>query len=194
MRKIFSLVLAFALSVTLWVNFAPSAQADLSHLTPCSESAAFQAKSKSYRNTTEDHQWCYGNFLSAAFQAKSKSYRNTTDDPQSGQKRAERYAEALCGPEGNPHLVVDGRLDRAGDFLIPGVLFLYIAGWIGWVGRSYLITIREEKNPGMSEIIINVPLAISKMLLGFSWPLQALKEFTSGELVVDDSEVPISPR
>ena len=168
MRKIFSLVLAFALSVTLWVNFAPSAQADLSHLTPCSESAAFQAK--------------------------SKSYRNTTDDPQSGQKRAERYAEALCGPEGNPHLVVDGRLDRAGDFLIPGVLFLYIAGWIGWVGRSYLITIREEKNPGMSEIIINVPLAISKMLLGFSWPLQALKEFTSGELVVDDSKVPVSPR
>ena len=119
MKRIFSLVLAFALAITLWVNFAPAAQADLSHLTPCSESAAYKAK--------------------------SKNFRNTTDDPLSGQKRAERYAEALCGPEGYPHLIVDGRLERAGDFLIPGLLFLYIAGWIGWVGRAYLIAIRERK-------------------------------------------------
>jgi photosystem I subunit III len=168
MRKIFSLVLAFVLSLTLWVNLAPSASADLSNLTPCSESAAYQAK--------------------------AKSFRNTTGDPQSGQKRAERYAEALCGPEGYPHLIVDGRLDRAGDFLIPGVLFLYIAGWIGWVGRSYLIAIREEKDTEMREIIIDVPLAISKMLFGFLWPLQALQEFTSGQLTVKDSEIPVSPR
>ncbi len=168
MRKIFSLVLAFMLSVTLWVNFAPSAQADLSHLTPCGESAAYQAK--------------------------AKGFRNTTADSQSGKKRAERYAEALCGAEGYPHLVVDGRLDRAGDFLIPGVLFLYIAGWIGWVGRAYLIAIIEEKNAEMREIIIDVPLAISKMLFGFLWPMQALQEFLSGDLVVDDSEVPVSPR
>jgi photosystem I subunit 3 len=168
MRKIFSLVLAFVLSVTLWVNFAPSAQADLSHLTPCSESAAYQAK--------------------------AKSFRNTTSDPQSGQKRAERYSQALCSPEGYPHLIVDGRLDRAGDFLIPGLLFLYIAGWIGWVGRAYLIAIRDEKDPEMREIIIDVPLAISKMLFGFLWPMQALQEFTSGQLTVKDSEIPVSPR
>lgn len=168
MRKIFSLVLAFVLSVTLWVNFAPSAQADLSHLTPCGESAAYQAK--------------------------AKSFRNTTSDPQSGQKRAERYSQALCGPEGYPHLIVDGRLDRAGDFLIPGLLFLYIAGWIGWVGRAYLIAIRDEKDPEMREIIIDVPLAISKMLFGFLWPMQALQEFTSGQLTVKDSEIPVSPR
>ena len=168
MRKIFSLVLAFVLSVTLWVNFAPSAQADLSHLTPCSESAAYQAK--------------------------AKNFRNTTSDPKSGQKRAERYAEALCGPEGYPHLIVDGRLDRAGDFLIPGLLFLYMAGWIGWVGRAYLIAIRKEKNTEMREIIIDVPLAISKMLFGFLWPLQAFQEFASGQLTVKDSEIPISPR
>ncbi len=168
MKKIFSLVLAFALAVTLWVNFAPSAKADLSHLTPCSESPAYQAK--------------------------SKSFRNTTSDPQSGQKRAARYAEALCGPEGYPHLIVDGRLDRAGDFLIPGVLFLYIAGWIGWVGRAYLIAIREEKDTEMREIIIDVPLAVNKMLFGFLWPVQAFQEFTSGKLTVKDSEIPISPR
>jgi photosystem I subunit 3 len=168
MRKIFSLVLACVLSLTLWVNFAPAAQADLSQLTPCSESAAYQAK--------------------------AKSFRNTTSDPQSGQKRAERYAEALCGEEGYPHLIVDGRLERAGDFLIPAVLFLYIAGWIGWVGRAYLIAIREEKDTEMREIIIDVPLAINKMLFGFLWPLQALQEFTSGQLTVKDAEIPISPR
>lgn len=168
MGKIFSLVLAFALSVSLWANFAPTASADLSQLTPCSESAAYQAK--------------------------AKNFRNTTADPESGQKRAASYAQALCGAEGYPHLVVDGRLSHAGDFIIPSVLFLYIAGWIGWVGRSYLIAIREEKDTEMKEIIIDVPLAFSKMLFGFLWPLQAFQEFTSGQLTVKDSEIPVSPR
>jgi len=168
MRKIFSLLLAFSLSVTLWFNFAPAAQADLSHLTPCSENPAYQAK--------------------------AKNFRNTTDDPTSGQKRAESYGSALCGPEGYPRLIVDGRLDHAGDFIIPGLLFLYVAGWIGWVGRSYLIAIREEKDTEMKEIIIDVPLAINKMLFGFMWPLQAFGEFTSGKLTVKDSEIPVSPR
>ncbi len=168
MKRIFSLILSFALAVTLWVNFAPTAQADLSHLTPCSESPAYQAK--------------------------AKNFRNTTDDPQSGQKRAERYAEALCGPEGYPHLIVDGRLSKAGDFIIPGVLFLYIAGWIGWVGRAYLIAIRKEKDTEMLEVVLDVPLAINKMLFGFLWPVQAFKEFTSGELTVKDDEITVSPR
>ena len=168
MRKLLTLVLAFAISLTLWANFAPTASADLSHLTPCGESAAYQQK--------------------------AKSFRNTTSDPQSGQKRAERYAEALCGPEGYPHLVVDGRLDHAGDFLIPGILFLYMAGWIGWVGRAYLIAIRDEKNAEMKEIIIDVPLALNKMLFGFLWPVQAFGEFSSGQLTVKDSEIPVSPR
>lgn len=168
MRKLLTLVLAFAISLTLWANFAPAAKADLSHLTPCSESAAFQENAK--------------NFL------------NTTADPESGAKRAASYSQALCGPEGYPHLVVDGRLDHAGDFIIPGVLFLYIAGWIGWVGRSYLIAIREDKNPELKEIVIDVPLAFSKMLFGFLWPVQAFGEFTSGKLTVKDSEISVSPR
>jgi photosystem I subunit 3 len=164
MRKLFALILA----AVLWLNFAPAATADDYGLVPCSESAAYLQK--------------------------SKSFVNTTADPQSGQKRAERYADALCGPEGYPHLVVDGRLDHAGDFTIPGLMFLFVAGWIGWVGRSYLIAIRSEKNPEMKEIIIDVPLAIKLMLGGFAWPLAAIIEFTSGKLTVKDSDVPISPR
>jgi photosystem I subunit III len=161
-------LLAFLLALTLWFNFAPSASADFANLTPCSENAAYLAKSK--------------NFL------------NTTSDPNSGKIRAERYAESLCGPEGYPHLIVDGRFSHAGDFLIPSILFLYIAGWIGWVGRAYLIDIRKEKDTEFKEIIIDVPLAIKKMLGGFLWPLAAVGEYTSGKLIVKDSDIPTSPR
>ncbi len=165
MKRLFALILVF----TLWFNFAPSAKADsLSHLTPCSESAAYQAK--------------------------AKNFRNTTSDPTSGKQRAERYSEALCGADGLPHLIVDGRLSHAGDFLIPSVLFLYITGWIGWVGRAYLIDIKKGKNPEMKEVVIDVPLAISKMILGFAWPAAAVGEFLSGNLIAKDSEVTISPR
>ncbi|KAF2302850.1 hypothetical protein GH714_009028 [Hevea brasiliensis] len=65
----------------------------------------------------------------------------------------------LCGSDGLPHLIVSGDQRHWGEFITPGMLFLYIAGWIGWVGRSYLIAIRGEKKPAMKEIIIDVPLA-----------------------------------
>lgn len=164
MRRLLALIFAFG----IWLTFVPPASAQVSGLVPCSESPAFQQR--------------------------AQSARNTTDDPQSGAKRFQRYSQALCGPEGLPHLIVDGRLDRAGDFLIPSILFLYIAGWIGWVGRSYLQAIKNDKNPEEKEIIINVPLAISKMLTGPLWPLLALKEFTTGELVAKEEEIPVSPR
>ena len=169
MKPLLRRLLACILLVTLWFNFAPPASADsLSHLTPCSESAAYKQKSK--------------NFL------------DTTSDPKSGEKRAARYAEALCGPEGYPHLIVDGRWDHMGDFFIPSLLFLYMTGWIGWVGRAYLIAIRKEKDTEMKEIVLNVPLAFSKMLKGFLWPLEAVQEYLSGNLMAKDSEIPISPR
>lgn len=162
-------LLAVILAFTLWFNFAPPASADgVAGLVPCSESPAYQQK--------------------------AKNFRNTTADPQSGKKRAERYAEALCGPEGYPHLIVDGRWSHMGDFFIPSILFLYIAGWIGWVGRAYLIAVRGGKDAEMKEVIIDVPLAVSKMLTGFAWPLAAFGEFTSGKLIAKDSEVPVSPR
>ena len=164
MQKLLALVFA----ICLWFNFTPPASANVAGLVPCSESSAFQQR--------------------------AAAARNTTDDPESGKKRFARYAQALCGPEGLPHLIVDGRLDRAGDFLIPGVLFLYIAGWIGWVGRAYLIAIKKGDNTEEKEIIIDVPLAVSCMLGGFAWPAAALGEFTSGKLVAKDNEITVSPR
>ena len=164
MRRLFALVLIFS----LWLGMSPAASADVAGLVPCGESPAFQARA-----------------------AKALP---TTADPDSGAKRFERYSQALCGPEGLPHLVADGRWSRAGDFMIPGLMFLYIAGWIGWAGRSYIISIRGEKNPAMSEIIINVPKAIGCMLGAALWPLLAFKEIVSGEMFAKENEITVSPR
>ncbi|AFY60123.1 photosystem I reaction centre subunit III [Synechococcus sp. PCC 6312] len=164
MRRLFALVLVLC----LWIGFTPIASADVAGLVPCKDSPAFQKR--------------------------AATARNTTADPTSGQQRFERYSQALCGEDGLPHLIVDGRLDRAGDFLIPSALFLYIAGWIGWVGRAYLIAARKSGEATQKEIVIDVPLAIKCMLPGVLWPLLAVKELLSGELTAADSDITVSPR
>jgi photosystem I subunit 3 len=159
-------LLAFVLAISLWIGLAPSAGAY--NLTPCKDNAAFQEL--------------------------AKTARTTNGDPASAKVRFERYSQALCGPEGYPHLIVDGSLSHAGDFLIPSALFLYIAGWIGWVGRSYLQAAKKSGNAEEEEIIINVPKALTFMLTGFLWPLAALKEITTGEMFARDDEITVSPR
>ncbi|KAG6782959.1 hypothetical protein POTOM_012386 [Populus tomentosa] len=103
-------------------------------------------------------------------------------------RRFDNYGKQglLCGSDGLPHLIVSGDQRHWGEFITPGVLFLYIAGWIGWVGRSYLIAISDEKKPAMKEIIIDVPLATSLVFRGFSWPVSAYRELVNGDLVVKD--------
>ena len=164
MRRLFALLLV----MTLWFNFAPEANALGANLVPCKDSPAFQELA-----------------LNA---------RNTTADPESGKKRFERYSQALCGPEGYPHLIVDGRLDHAGDFLIPSILFLYIAGWIGWVGRAYLQAIKAGSDAEQKEIQIDLGIALPIITSGFAWPAAAIKELLSGELTANDSEITVSPR
>jgi photosystem I subunit 3 len=79
-------------------------------------------------------------------------------------------------------------------FIIPGVGFVYIAGWIGFVGRKYLRAVSTTKNPAESEIIINVPLALKIMTTGYIWPISAWQELISGDLVAPADEVTVSPR
>lgn len=165
MRRLFALILVMG----LWFCFAPPAKAVQANLVPCSESPAFLERAQNARKT---------NF-----------------DPNSGEKRFERYAQAQCGPEGLPHLIVDGRLDRAGDFLIPSIMFLYIAGQIGWAGRTYLQAIKKQGGSvEQKEIQLDVPLAFQSMVAAFAWPAAAIKELLSGELTAKDEEVPISTR
>ena len=159
-------LLAIVLAFGLWISVVPSASAY--NLTPCSESAAFQQRAK----------------ISVA----------NSPSPDLAKARFERYSQALCGEDGLPHLIVDGSLAHAGEFLIPSILFLYIAGWIGWVGRAYLQYTKTTKDPTEKEIIIDVPKAVSIMMTGFIWPLAALKEITSGEMFAKNTEITVSPR
>jgi photosystem I subunit 3 len=120
--------------------------------------------------------------------------RAGTAKTEQAKARFKLYSQALCGTDGLPHLIVDGRWSHAGDFIIPGIAFLYIAGCIGWAGRGYLIAVRSGKDATMKEIQIDLPLAFKSTVAAASWPLAALKEFTSGKLLEADSKVTVSPR
>ena len=112
------------------------------------------------------------------------------------QNRFDKYGKQglLCGADGLPHLIADGRPSHAGEFVLPGVMFLYIAGYIGWSGRSYLQYTKTTDKPNENEIIINVPVALGMMSASFLWPLAAWKELVSGELLVPGDQITVSPR
>jgi photosystem I subunit 3 len=167
MRRLFALILV----IGLWLNFAPPALALGTGLVPCKESPEFLQRAENARRTTD------------------------TTDPQ---HRFRYYANngALCGPDGLPRLIVDGRPSHLGDITTPGLLFLYIAGWIGWSGRSYLRTVKqlEGSSAESKELVIDVPLALKSIASGLTWPLGAVQQLLSGDLVAKDEEIPISPR
>jgi photosystem I subunit 3 len=134
-----------------------------------------------------------GGLTPCAENPRFQSRAATAKTPQA-KARFEMYSKALCGADGLPHLVVDGRWSHAGDFTIPGIAFLYIAGTIGWAGRTYLMAVRSRKDATMHEIQIDVPLALKSTIAAASWPLAAFKELTSGQLTESDSKVTVSPR
>ena len=37
--------------------------------------------------------------------------------------------------------------------MIPGILFLYTTGWIGWAGRKYIKTVAKTKNPAEMSLL-----------------------------------------
>jgi hypothetical protein len=58
---------------------------------------------------------------------------------------------------------------------IPTFGFLYVAGYIGHVGRQYLIQSRSAAKPTEKEIIIDVPLALKLAFQGWAWPLATVQ-------------------
>ena len=111
-------------------------------------------------------------------------------------RRFDRYGKSnlLCGKDGLPHLITSGDWTHAAEFMIPGVMFLYTAGWIGWAGRKYIQTVAKTKNPAEKEIIIDLPLALQIMFSGYLWPVYSWKEFIAGDFVASKSEITVSPR
>ena len=163
----------------------PPASADIAGLTPCKESKAFAKREKQSLKKLENSLKLYAPDSAPALAIK--------DTMEKTKRRFDNYGKfgLLCGSDGLPHLIVSGDQRHWGEFITPGLLFLYIAGWIGWVGRSYLIAIRGEKKPAQKEIIIDVPLASRLLFRGFIWPVAAYRELLNGELVVPDKDVSI---
>ncbi|XP_057464869.1 photosystem I reaction center subunit III, chloroplastic-like [Actinidia eriantha] len=159
----------------------PLALADISGLTPCKESKQFAKREKQQLKKLESSLKLY-----APDSAPALAIKTTMEKTK---RRFDNYGKQglLCGSDGLPHLIVSGDQRHWGEFITPGILFLYIAGWIGWVGRSYLIAIRDDKKPTQKEIIIDVPLASKLVFRGFSWPVAAYRELVNGDLV--DSSV-----
>ncbi|XVF40006.1 hypothetical protein PTKIN_Ptkin01aG0078200 [Pterospermum kingtungense] len=170
---------ALALSSIL-LSAPQPAVADISGLTPCKESKQFAKREKQQIKKLESSLKLYAPDSAPALAIKATIEKT--------KRRFDNYGKygLLCGSDGLPHLIVSGDQRHWGEFITPGLLFLYIAGWIGWVGRSYLIAISDEKKPAMKEIIIDVPLASRLLFRGFIWPVAAYRELINGDLVVKD--------
>ena len=162
--------------------------ADFSTLTPCENSPSFQKRSLTAVKKLENRLKLYATDSQEA-DALKKQIEHT-------KARFQRYADSnlLCGKDGLPHLITTGQWDHAQDFVFPGILFLYITGWIGWVGRKYLHYASTTENAFESEIVLNVPVALSIMTSGFFWPIDAWKEFKNQDLLASDEDVTVSPR
>lgn len=187
MNKKKILTLLFALLLCISINPKQSL-ADIAGLTPCKDSIAFSKRLKNSVSKLENRLAKYEASTPPALALKEQINKTET--------RFNKYSKSgvLCGTDGLPHLIADGRWNHAGEFIFPGLLFIYITGWIGWVGRGYLQAISKTKKPTEKEIIVDVPLALKFSLSGFTWPLAAIQEFTSGQLIADDEEITVSPR
>ena len=163
-------------------------KAEFSTLQPCNESSAFQKQQVFSLKKLENRLKLYTPESREAFALINKI--------ESTKRRFKIYGNStlLCGKEGLPRIIAGGSFNHANEFIFPGLLFIYISGWIGWVGRKYIREINKTSSDYESEIIINVPLAVSIMPLGFIWPLDAIKEFAAGELIAPDEDITVSPR
>ena len=88
--------------------------------------------------------------------------------------------------------LANGKWDSVWELTIPALMFIYIAGCIGWAGRKYLITVRDRKDAAMAEIMIDVKLAIRCILTSAIWPVEAHYEATNNKMT--EPYVTVSPR
>nr|AYO28243.1 photosystem I subunit III [Synura sphagnicola] len=178
----------FLFSGLIFFNFQTPVKADFSALTPCKESAPFQKRLNTAVKKLENRLKLYT--------PDSKEATFLTHEIDKTKNRFKRYGSSnlLCGKEGLPRIIASGQWDHANEFVVPGLLFIYITGWIGWVGRKYIRYSSQTENSFENEIIINVPVAITLMNSGFLWPVEAWKELTSGDLLAAEDDVTVSPR
>jgi len=147
-------------------------------LEPCKNNKYYHKKFKDelYKTTKQQARYAKGSAVYARFNKKVAMIK----------AREEAYGDRLCGiKDGNPRVVATGEWNVRASVMWPATIFLYIAGWIGWAGRSYLIRTNDETK----ELNIDVPLALTCMASGFSWPVAAWQEIVNGEMAVPDSNI-----
>ena len=174
--------------VLLFYIYPAKSMANVSGLVLCKDSTAFNKRLKNSVNKLEVRLSKYDPGTPPALALQTQINKTKI--------RFDKYGKSgiLCGQDGLPHLIADGRWNHAGEFMFPGLLFIYITGWIGWVGRGYLQAVSKMNKPTEKEIIIDVPLALKFSVSGFIWPLAAIKEFTSGQLLASNEDITVSPR
>ena len=174
------LLLFFYIIFTLILNLPNSVFASSGILIECDKSTAFSKRLNTSVKKLEGRLIKYEKGTPPALALEDQILQT--------KNRFARYKDSalLCGLDGLPHLITDGELTHASEFILPGLIFLYTTGWIGWSGRKYLQTVALTKNPTEKEIIIDVPLALSIMFSGYIWPLLSWNEFTSGNFVTEE--------
>ena len=157
-------------------------------LTPCKTSKAFAKREKAEIKALKKRLKKYDSESAPALALNATIEKTKT--------RFANYGEAglLCGKDGLPHLIVDGNTEHLGEFAVPGLGFLYVAGWIGYAGRSYVQMNKNTAKPTEGEIIIDVPAALGVMFQAGAWPLLAGLELKNGTLTAPESEITVSPR
>jgi len=164
------------------------AKAEFNNLVPCKQSPAFEKRLNSEVKKLENRLKLYT--------PDSREAKSLIHEIESTKGRFERYGNSslLCGKEGLPRIIASGQWNHVNEFVIPGILFLYITGWIGWVGRKYIQYASKTENSFENEIILNVPVALTLSTSGFLWPIEAWTEFKNGELIASEDEITVSPR
>jgi len=148
------------------------------HLELCKNNKKFHKRYKDqvYKKEQRQKKYADGSAIWNRYTQKIASIR----------RRETVYGERFCGKaDGLPRVIATGEPGIKGGVITPAFMFLYIAGWIGWAGRSYLTRTQDVQK----EILIDAPLALTCMASGFAWPVAAWQEIVNGEMVVPDSEI-----
>jgi len=185
---------AVALAATISVANVEEAQAkkDISGLTPCAKSKPYAKRQKQEIKALEKRLKKYEEG-SAGEAAIKDSIKKT-------KKRFKMYGDTgvLCGKDGYPHLIADPgfalQYGHTGEILVPTFGFVYIAGLIGYAGRTYLNSLKGDAKPQTGEIIIDVPKALDMFLQATLWPVKTYTELRNNTLLAAKEDVTVSPR
>lgn len=148
-----------------------------SQLEPCAKNKRFakRIKDELYKVSNKQNKFPEGSVV----------YNRYVEKTARVKKRQASYGARMCGKkDGLPRALSEPSLAR-GNTNLPSAGFFYIAGWIGWAGRTYL---RGGANVEQ-EVNIDAPFAAGCMANSFVWPVVAWQEIVNGDYVVADREI-----